>query len=104
MLEQRIDQLDNQLLQDELVHLQRDSVTDKIDHPSGGSKDVADSHAGWVWNAIKHNPGIVVPTKKVVSAISAVNRNTNRQPGANLPSMFPGLNKPLNPFRNKFKR
>lgn len=103
LLEQRIEQLDNKLLQDELVHLQRDSVTDKVDHPAGGSKDVADSHAGWVWNAIRNNPGIVVPTKKVVSAVAAVNKNTSRQPGATLPSMFPGLNT-INTSRNKFKR
>lgn len=103
LLEERIDQLDHKLLQDELVHLQRDSVTDRVDHPAGGSKDVADSHAGWVWNAIRHNPGITIPAKKVVSAIAAVNQNTNRQRGATLPSMFPGLNT-INTSKNKFKR
>ena len=34
--EKRFDMLDCQLLQDELVHLQSDSVTGKVDHPSGG--------------------------------------------------------------------
>ena len=34
--EQRIDLLDCQLLQDELIHLQRDAVTGRIDHPVGG--------------------------------------------------------------------
>lgn len=35
-LERRIDLLDYKLVQDELIHLQRDSVTGKIDHPVGG--------------------------------------------------------------------
>lgn len=103
LLEERIEQLDHKLLQDELVRLQRDSITDKVDHPAGGSKDVADSHAGWVWNAIRHNPGIQVSAKKAIAAIAAVNQNNNRQRGATLPSMFPGLNT-VNTSRNKFKR
>lgn len=36
LLEQRIDMLDHKLLQDELIHLQRDSVTGKVDHPVFG--------------------------------------------------------------------
>lgn len=36
LLEQRMDMLDDELLQEELIHLQRDSVTGKIDHPAGG--------------------------------------------------------------------
>lgn len=52
ILEERFDMLDSKLLQDELVHLQRDSVTGKVDHPIGGGKDLADSCAGWVWNIL----------------------------------------------------
>ena len=36
LLEQRIDMLDHQLLQDELIHLQRDANTGRVDHPLGG--------------------------------------------------------------------
>lgn len=36
LLEERIDMLDCNLLQDELIHLQRDAGTGKIDHPAGG--------------------------------------------------------------------
>lgn len=36
ILEKRIELLDIQLLQDELIHLQRDSMTGAIDHPAGG--------------------------------------------------------------------
>ena len=88
--EERIDMLDSKLLQDELIHLQYDSVTSKVDHPVGGSKDVSDSHAGWVWNALKNNPGIVIPSKTKLSAISVVN-GRNRSRGATLPSMFPNI-------------
>lgn len=36
ILEERIDLLDSKLLQDELIHLQRDLVTGRLDHPIGG--------------------------------------------------------------------
>ena len=35
MLEQRIDMVPCKLLEDEMVHLQRDSITGKIDHTLG---------------------------------------------------------------------
>ena len=91
LLEQRVDMLDVQLLQDELVHLQRDGNTGKVDHPVGGSKDVADSFAGSLWNASKQNPGVPIPTKSVVSAIAAVNGKRNNY--GNLPSMMPFIKK-----------
>lgn len=36
LLEQRIDLLQSELLQNELIHLQMDNVTNKVDHPVGG--------------------------------------------------------------------
>lgn len=86
LLEQRIDLLDVQLLQDELVHLQRDSNSGVPDHPLGGSKDLADGLAGAVWNAIKTNPPIPVPTKSVAQAMRNINQR--RTPTNSLPSMF----------------
>lgn len=91
ILEERINMLDSKLLQDELIHLQRDSVTGRIDHPVGGSKDLSDSHAGWVWNALQNDQGVVVPSKTKISAIKAVNGGTAKNIGANLPSMFPNI-------------
>lgn len=88
--EGRMDMLDHSLLQEELVHLQKDSVTQKVDHLPGKSKDVSDSFAGWVWNALKSNPGIPIPTKKVASAIAAVN---GRQKGGIHRSTLPYINK-----------
>lgn len=91
LLEQRIDMLDHQLLQDELVHLQRDANTGKVDHVIGRSKDVSDSFAGSVWNAILTNPPIPVPTKSVASAMAAINQR--RTSPNTLPSMFGGYRK-----------
>ena len=96
LLEHRIDMLDSKLLQDELIHLQRDSVTGRVDHPVGGSKDLADSFAGSVWSATLDSPAVRVPTKSVANAISAVNGPRNHRYGSSnnltLPSMFPGIN------------
>lgn len=91
LMEQRIDLLDHKLLQDELIHLQRDSVSQKVDHPSGGSKDIADSIAGATWNASKSNPEVPIQAKAKVSAVAAVNGFNRRPAGSQLPSMFPGI-------------
>lgn len=92
IVEQRVIMLDVQLLQDELIYLQRDSVTGKVDHIVGRSKDVSDSFAGAIWNAITHNPGVKVPSKKIASAISSVN-GVRRSNATTLPSMFTGVRK-----------
>ena len=39
------------------------------------SKDVSDSMAGWVWNAIQKNPGVPVSLKAKAAAIALVNGN-----------------------------
>lgn len=92
-MEQRIDLFENELMEEEIIHLQRDSFSGAVDHPIGGSKDSADGLAGSVWNAILNNPSVPVEPKKVASAIKAVNGprpNVNKKPGATLPAM--GLN------------
>lgn len=86
LLEQRIDMLDHKLLQDELVHLQRDGNTGKIDHIIGRSKDVSDGFCGAVWNAILTNPPIKVPVKNVASAMASINQRSRGT--TTLPSMF----------------
>ncbi len=89
LLEQRIDMLNCHELQDELIHLQRDANSGKIDHPVGGKKDEADSFAGSVWSAVLDNPGLPVPTKKVIRAIGAVNSSSRfGQSRSKMPSIF----------------
>lgn len=95
LLEQRIEMLDYKKVQDELISLQRDAITGRVDHPIGGSKDVSDSLAGATWNAMLNNTGIPVATKTVSHAISAINGAKRGGYGRSpqLPSMFPGYTK-----------
>ena len=87
--EQRVEMLDVQLLQDELIHLQEDSVSGKVDHLAGGSKDLSDSFAGAVWQAVRYNEGIAVPKAKVAAAIKQVNAMSriNGKPSPRLPGL-----------------
>lgn len=73
LTEHRVSLLDVKLLQDELIHLQRDSITGKVDHPVGGGKDLSDSLAGAVWNAVLSNDAIPVSTKSVAKVTARVN-------------------------------
>ena len=55
--EQRITLLPSKLLTQELVGLERNGNTGKIDHPDGGtsgSKDMSDAVCGSLWNASQH--------------------------------------------------
>lgn len=92
ILEKRIDMLDCQLLQDELIQLQRDSVTGALDHPIGGSKDLGDSVAGCIWEAILDNPEPKPSIKKSINVISSVNGPRRSAYSNQLPSMFPNIN------------
>lgn len=57
LAEKRISMIKIQLLETELIRLERNNMTGKIDHPVGESKDMADSCAGAVYNAsISVNP------------------------------------------------
>ena len=47
----RVGMIRYEILEDELVRLQRDVSTGKVDHPIDGSKDMADSFAGAIYNA-----------------------------------------------------
>lgn len=49
--EKRIDIFEMNLLRGELIDLERNINTGKVDHPVGGSKDTADALCGSVYNA-----------------------------------------------------
>ena len=91
IVEQRIDMLHVQLLEDELIQLQRDSTTGHLDHPQFGSKDMSDSFAGAVWNAVQTNPGVPIPPKTVAKAITNINGPRYSNSGGF--NMFPGIKK-----------
>lgn len=94
-LEQRIDLLNVPELETELIRLQRDSLTGKIDHPVGGSKDIADSLARSVWNAILNTENAVtVDRLKISNAIAAINgSNLGHSKGSQFPGMFTNYKK-----------
>lgn len=94
LLENRVEMLDVKLLQDELIELQRDSITGKVDHKVGKSKDVSDSFAGSIWSAMLHSDGVPIKRSTVMKAITSVNgaRSGLAKDAAKLPAMFPGLN------------
>ena len=92
ILEQRVDMLDCHLLQEELIHLQRDSVTGKVDHPISSTKDASDSFIGAMWNAMLNNPGIPVASSTLSSVISSINGNAKNSQSSKLPGMFSGIN------------
>lgn len=52
--EKRLEIYEDKLLISELVDLERNIDSGKVDHPDGGAKDVADAMCGAVFNASKH--------------------------------------------------
>jgi len=97
LMEQRIDLLNHKLLQDELIHLQRDSATGRLNHPIGQTKDISDGLAGALLNATRKNPPIALPGKTLSKVVTTVNK-PDRMPqgvvkGADLPSVFGDLYK-----------
>lgn len=91
ILEERIDMLRCDLLETELINLQRDSVTGKVDHPVGGSKDIADSLAGALWDAINDSTDFKSEQnmRKMVRAFTQNNNvNSRFNPNSHLSSVF----------------
>lgn len=72
LLEKRIRMLDIELLQTELINLQRDAVSGKIDHTISFTKDMSDGFAGAVWDAILYKQSMIDP-KMVASVFSSTN-------------------------------
>jgi hypothetical protein len=72
MNDQRIGLLQIELLEKELIELQRDVQTGKLDHPSDGSKDMADSLAGALLNATKHKQSLL-DSMQLLSTFADVN-------------------------------
>lgn len=52
--EKRIEMYNDKILISELIDLERNIDTGKVDHPDGGAKDAADAVCGAVFNASKH--------------------------------------------------
>lgn len=70
MNDERIGLIQIDLLETELVQLQRDIETGKLDHPADGSKDLSDSLAGALFNATLHKQDLIDSMQLFESAIS----------------------------------
>lgn len=96
LYDQRIELLKNELRENELIKLQR--VNNRIDHPTKGSKDAADSLCGAVFTLVSEHVVSAPQKGSVISAMAAVNRPKSNKQGT-LP-MFPMINN-FNPNRRK---
>lgn len=70
----RIALIQIELLEKELIQLQRDVQTGKLDHPPDGSKDCSDSLAGAFYNALKHKQSLI-DSLAVFESILSVNED-----------------------------
>jgi hypothetical protein len=59
MNDKRVALIQIDLLENELIQLQRDVKTGKLDHPTDGSKDLSDSLAGALFNATLHKDNLI---------------------------------------------
>lgn len=81
--EERFEMYDSQLLTDELIGLERDNNSGKIDHSQAGinSKDTADAVCGAMWNASQHADEYAFEygedIEEMVSVSSSANYNAN---------------------------
>lgn len=91
LLEKRVDLLYVEQLQNELVKLEKDALSGKIDHRIGESKDISDSLVRCIWNAVLNEAKPQVSRKHVASAIASVNTPKIATNSDKLASLFPGL-------------
>lgn len=69
MNDQRIGLIQIELLEKELIQLQRDVKTGKLDHPADGSKDLSDSLAGALYNATLHKQSLIDSLQLLSTAV-----------------------------------
>lgn len=91
LLEKRVDLLYVEQLQNELVKLEKDALSGKIDHRIGESKDISDSLVRCIWNAVLNEAKPQLSRKHVASAIASVNTPKIATNSDKLASLFPGL-------------
>lgn len=85
MVEHRISLLRHAKLENELIYLQRDTSTGKLDHPTNGSKDISDSLAGAVWDLS------LLPYSPALHDFIMYEHNTEPMMPASINSLFGGL-------------
>ena len=71
--EKRIAMLHIDELETEIIRLERDNMTGKIDHPIDGSKDISDGLAGALYNASMHENDYEFELVESLDAVVDVN-------------------------------
>ena len=84
LYDHRIELVKNDLRDTELVNLQR--INNKIDHKSGGSKDISDALCGACWTLTTEHAVSPPQPRSIASAIASVNGPKNKF--NQLPPMF----------------
>lgn len=79
--EGRVIMLDDSFLRTELVRLQENRRTEKVDHLSDGSKDMADAWAGSIYNAVKYNeknPVVNITRVTIEDVLNSINTSDKK--------------------------
>ena len=87
--ERRIRLLDSELLTNELLSLERNNNTGKVDHPVNGSKDAADALCGSLWNASQHSEEYAYEYgENLIEQIPQVNRSSIEEQHSDIQKEF----------------
>ena len=78
IIDQRIELVKCQLLEDELINLQR--LSNKFDHRPDKSKDISDSLCGSCWTLVTEQVTAHPPVKSIAATIAAVNGGRGSSP------------------------
>lgn len=103
--EQRVEIFHNALLEQEIVNLERNINTGKVDHPENGSKDCSDAVCGAIFTASKHAEEFAYDygesLDSMYEANTAIGDNDKNQLLVNFEEE---LKKIQNPFKNDNKQ
>lgn len=79
--ERRIDMYSSKKLIDELIDLERNVNTGKIDHPNGGAKDAADAVCGALFNASQNAEQFAYDYGEVYETMDNINSQASTYEG-----------------------
>lgn len=75
--EKRLDIYESKELTSELIDLERNLNTGKVDHPSGGKKDIADALAGSIYNASQNAEQYAFDYGEDLNDVLTTNKNSD---------------------------
>ena len=101
LYEQRIEMFHHNLLEQEIVNLERNVNTGKVDHPEAGSKDISDAVCGAVFTASKYAEEYAYEYGEDLESIVSVNKEAEE--GEQLVLNFEEELKKMDPMLNRFQ-